>query len=908
MPPMITTRSTGRPAATSQGGGTGGQAGRGGGRTGSRCDDHGNGRNDGQGGQVGSQGSEIRTLGREVVVGVSCDNFKVLTREEFCPSNEMQKLKSELWNQAMVGLAIRRILIGSTSWLATEPSVIPKAMQIASALTNEALRNRSIKKNPQKRGNRGESNKVGMEGMITRGLGMEMLLLQPQTLLGENTLDCSVMPSNVNLINAKNPTARACLSMVVPIISRHHVLDTWKGFYVGSRRGSPGPEHHDGDLRFSYENEIASGQLVEIDKVIKGCKLEIEGHTFYISLIPLGSRSFDVIICMDWLANHKAEIICHEKVVRIPLPDGKVLNKRKTGRENETSKKIELVLGAIPVTKSPYRLAPSEMEELSGQLKELQDKGFIRTSLSPWGAPVLFIKKKDYFSKINLRSGYHQLRVHEDDIPKIAFRTRYRHFEFTVMPFGLTNAPAVFMDLMNRVCRSYLDKFMIVFIDDILVYSKTWEEHEFLGHVINRDGILVDPSKIKAVKNWKARRIRLKKVEPLIGGEEQENAFQTLKDKLCNASVLALLDGPKDFVVYCDASGLGLGCVLMQRGKRHWIELFSNYDCEIRYHPGRANLVADALSRKERVKPKRVLLKGDVRTLIMDEAHKSKYYVHPGADKMYYDLRDRYWWPGMKKDITMYVNKCLTCLKVKAEQQRPSGLLQQPEIPEWKLKGIAMDFVTKHGVPISITSDRNNRFTSRFWQSMQELLGTRLDMSTAYHPQTDVQSVVHFGKKEKLTPRFVGPFEIVKKAGLVAYRLRLPKEMIGVHDTFYVSNLKKCLTDPTLQVPLDEIQVDAKLNFVEEPMEILEREFKKSKRSRIAIVKLRWNSKSAPAGRPFRYISELRLQEHWDMLVVTSGDASSWYMISGDAKSWVVCLYSLSYNTIVYCLNDWHNN
>ncbi|GKF17137.1 putative reverse transcriptase domain-containing protein, partial [Tanacetum coccineum] len=185
-------------------------------------------------------------------------------------------------------------------------------------------------------------------------------------------------------------------------------------------------------------------------------------------------------------------------------------------------------------------MAPSELEELSGQLKELQDKGFIRPSSSPWGAPVLFIKKKDgsfrmcidykelskltvkncyplpriddlfdqlqgshFFSKKYLRSGYHQLRVHEDDIPKTAFRTRSRHFEFTVMPFALTNALAIFMDLMNRFCRPYLDKFAIVFIDDILIYSKTQEEH-FLGHVINGNGIHVDPSKIEVVKNWKA--------------------------------------------------------------------------------------------------------------------------------------------------------------------------------------------------------------------------------------------------------------------------------------------------------------------------------------------------------------------------------------------------------------------
>ncbi|GJY40922.1 putative reverse transcriptase domain-containing protein [Tanacetum coccineum] len=361
--------------------------------------------------------------------------------------------------------------------------------------------------------------------------------------------------------------------------------------------------------------------------------------------------------------------------------------------------------------------------------------------------------------------------------------------------------------------------------------------------------------------------------------------------------------------------------------QRRWIKLFSDYDCEIRYHPSKANVVAYALSRKERVKPKIVRamnmtlqssikdkilaaqkeafdefaglqrgldemiehrddgtlyyldriwvpLKGDVRTLIMDEAHKSKYYVHPGADKMYYELIDRYWWPGMKKDITLYVSRCLTCLKVKGEHHRPSGLLQQPEIFKWKWEMIEMDFVMKlpmtssgHDtiwviivarlvVPVSIISDRDSRFTSRFWQTMQEALGTHLDMSTAYHPQTDGRKV---GEGQLIGPELVQ--ETTEKIWQIKDRLkkgvvrfgkkgklapRLPEELNCVHDTFYVSNLKKCLANPTLQVPLDDIQVDAKLNFVKEPVEILEREFKKLKRGRIAIIKVWWNSKLGP--------------------------------------------------------------
>ncbi|GKE70245.1 putative reverse transcriptase domain-containing protein, partial [Tanacetum coccineum] len=378
---------------------------------------------------------------------------------------------------------------------------------------------------------------------------------------------------------------------------------------------------------------------------------------------------------MDWLSRHKAKIACHEKVVRIPLPNGEMLR----------------VLGERPEEKVGHLMsAKAEGQKLKDIVvvkNFFKDKGFIRPSSSPWGAPVLFVKKKDssfrlcinyrelnkltiknryplpriddlfnqlqgsqYLSEIDLWSGYYQLRVHEDDILKTTFRTRYGHFEFTVMPFGLMNAPAAFMDLMNRVCRPYLDKFVIMFIDDILIYSKTKEEHEmhlglvldllkkeklyaklykcefwlrevsFLGHVINGDGIQVDPTKIEAVKNWEAPRTPSK-------GEEQEAVFQTLKDKLCNAYVLALPNGPEDFVVYSDALCLGLGCMLMQRDKviayasrqlkireknytTHDLELgailFSDYYCQIRYHPSKANVVANALSRKERIKPKRV--------------------------------------------------------------------------------------------------------------------------------------------------------------------------------------------------------------------------------------------------------------------------------------------------------------
>ncbi|GJV69542.1 hypothetical protein Tco_1485051 [Tanacetum coccineum] len=762
----------------------------------------------------------------------------------------------------------------------------------------------------------------------------------------------------------------------------------------------------------------------------------------------------------------------------------------------------------------------------------------------------------------NLRSGYHQLRVCDEDIPKTALRTRYGHYEFQVMPFGLTNAPAVFMDLMNRVSKPYLDKFMIVFIDDILIYSKSKGEHaehlklilkllkkeelyvkfskcefwlskvQFLGHVIDSEGIHVDPAKIESIKDWASPKTptEIRQFLGLAGyyrrfiegfskiakpmtkltqknvkfdwSEKAEAAFQLLKQKLCSALILSLPEGSENFVVYCDASRKGLGAVLMQREKviayasrqlkiheknytthdlelravvfafkmwryylydtkcvvftdhnslqhildqkelnmrqRRWLELLSDYDCEIRYHSGKANVVADALSRKERIKPLRVRAlvltiglnlpvqilnaqvearkeenfgtedlcgmikkleqrtdgtlclngrswipcRGNLRELIMHESHKSKYSIHPGSDKMYQDLKKLYWWPNMKAEIATYVSKCLTCAKVKAECQKPSGLLVQPVIPVWKWENITMDFVTKlpktstgqdtiwvivdrltksahflpmkelapppsmekltrqylkevvsrHGVPVSIISDRDSKFTSHFWQSLNKALGTQLAMSTAYHPQTDGQSertiqtledmlracvidfgkgwdrhiplvgdaqltgpeIIHettkkiiqikkhiqvardrqksyadkrrkplefevgdkvilkvspwkgeirFGKREKLNPSYSRPFNILAKVGTLAYRLKLPDQLSQVHNTFYVSNLKKCFVDEPLAIPLDEIQIDDQLNFIEEPVEIMDQEVKWIKQSRIPIVKICWNSR-----------------------------------------------------------------
>ncbi|GKA82318.1 putative reverse transcriptase domain-containing protein [Tanacetum coccineum] len=572
------------------------------------------------------------------------------------------------------------------------------------------------------------------------------------------------------------------------------------------------------------------------------------------------NRSYEVELADGKiLVERDAVIVCGKKEVHIP-----VKNEVLVVKGNEVEFRIELVPGAAPVARAPYRLALTEMKELAYQLQELSEKGFIRPSLSPWGAPVLFVKKKDgsfrmcidyrelnkltiknryplprindlfdqlqgssVYSKIDLRTGYHQLRIREEDIPITAFRTRYGHYDKEEHEEHLKTI----LELLKK--EQLYAKF-----------SKCdfWlESVQFLGHVINSKGVHVDPAKVEAIRNWAA---------PTTPTE----------------------------------------------------------------------------------------------------------------------------WPNMKADIATYVSRCLTCAKVKAEHHKPSGLLQQPEIPDWKWEKITMDFITglprtpsgydsiwvivdqltksahflpmkktdgmekltqlylkgivcRHGVPISIISDKDSKFTLAFWGSLQKALGTDVNLSTAYHPETDGQSertiqtledmlracVIDFGSSwDRHLPLVefsynnsyhasikAAPFEalygrkcrspicwsevgdsqltgpelirettekivqikkrllearsrqkshlfVIERIGPVAYKLQLPEELRGIHNTFHVSNLKKCLANENLVISLEEIQLDDKLHFIEEPIEIMDREVKQLKQSRIPIVKVRWNSRRGP--------------------------------------------------------------
>ncbi|GJR80516.1 putative nucleotidyltransferase, ribonuclease H [Tanacetum coccineum] len=1046
-----------------------------------------------------------------------------------------------------------------------------------------------------------------------------------------------------------------------------------------------------------------------ITHVYRDLPLQFDDKIRSVNALPLDMCEFDIILGIDWLAAHRATIDCHSRHVlfgdirtpefiyhgSLPGKPMKIISALKArtllshGCEGflatihdttsdvssihdqpivsefqdvfpeelpgippirDVEFNIELIPGAEPISKAPYRMAPIELKELKDQLQELLERGFIRPSVSPWGAPVLFVKKKDgsmrlcidyrelnkitirnryplpriddlfdqlqgakHFSKIDLRSGYHQLRVKEQDISKTAFRTRYGHYEFLVMPFGLTNAPAVFMDLMNRVFHEFLDKFVIVFIDDILVFSKSKEEHEehlrtvlqilrqeklyakfskcefwlskvaFLGHIVSAEGITMDPAKVEAITKWprptSVTEVRsflglagyyrrfvegfsrlalpltklMRKGEKFVWNEEREKSFEELKQRLVSSPILTLPSGSGGFQIYSDASKKGLGCVLMQHGKviayasrqlkpyevnypthdlelaavvfalkiwrhylygescdiftdhkslkyiftqrelnmrqRRWLELLKDYDTNIQYHPGKANVVADALSRKSgmiagikveeeiirdlerldielcvrgqsgfwaslRVEPNLIsqiktaqkddgeiwaiiqnidqqtefrvdddgiLWQGTklcvpedptLREALMTEAHSSPFSIHPGSTKMYHDLKQHFWWSGMKRDVATFVSKCLTCQQVKIEHQRASGLLQPLEIPVWKWDEISMDFVTGlprtqrkhdaiwvvvdrltksahflpirkdypvsklaemfqqeivrlHGTPSAIVSDRDPRFTSRFWKGLQKAWGTRLKFSTAFHPETDGQSertiqtledmlrscalewagnwddyiclvefaynnswhasikcapfemlygrkcrapicwdqvgerilegpemievtnekvavareklkeaqtrqksyadrhrralefqpgehvflkvsptrgVRRFGIKGKLSPRFIGPFEILDRVGEVSYRLALPPQLSHVHNVFHVSLLRGYKYHPlhVISYPFDQIRED--LSYTEEPESILDRQDRVMRNKTIPFVKILWRN------------------------------------------------------------------
>ncbi|GJZ17439.1 putative reverse transcriptase domain-containing protein [Tanacetum coccineum] len=559
-------------------------------------------------------------------------------------------------------------------------------------------------------------------------------------------------------------------------------------------------------LENSYVVELADGKIVGIDTIIRGCTLNFLDHPFNIDLIPVELGSFDVIIGMDCSNGRESRLTviscskaqeymakgCQVFLVQISAKkeedksEGNQLKDVPTIRDfrevfpedlsglppvRPVEFQIDLIPGAAPVARAPYRLAPSEMKELSEQLQELSDKGFIRPSSSPWGAPVLFVKKKDgsfrmcidyrelnkltvknryplpriddlfdqlqgssIYSKIDLRSGYHQLRVREQDIPKTAFRTRYGHYEFQVMPFGLTNAPAD---------------------------EKEHEEH--LKAILE----LIKKEKLEKVIAYASRQLKVHEKNYTTHDLELISVVFTLKiwRHYLYGTRCTVFTNHKSLQHILDQKELNIR-------QRHWLELLSDYDYDIRYHPGKENIVADALNRKERIEPLRV--QALVMTISLD----------------------------LPKRI----------LKAQIEAQKPENLVNE-DVGGMIRKDIPK-IVARHGIPVSIICDRDGRFTSNFWRSFQKALGTKISMSTAYHPETDDQSertiqtledmlracvidfgksyadlkqkpmefkvgdrvmlkvspwkgVIRFGKHGKLNLRYVRPFKVLAKVGKV---------------------------------------------------------------------------------------------------------------------------------------------
>nr|AAQ56315.1 putative polyprotein [Oryza sativa Japonica Group] len=758
-----------------------------------------------------------------------------------------------------------------------------------------------------------------------------------------------------------------------------------------SQQGQAPPRPNNGgkDATRGRVNHITAENVLTTPDVIVGAMtakyyspvvpIEIQGIPFPLDLILLDTKDLDVILKMNWLTQFQGVVDCARRTVTVyqkpdqpvvffahPTPTGSsvlhqlglseipVVSEFGMPPKREIEFRIDLAPGTTPLYKRPYRMAANELAKVKKQLEELKEKGYIRPSTSPWGAPVTFVEKKDktkrmcvdyralnevtiknkyplpqiddlfdqlkgatVFSKIDLRSGYHQLRIREEDIPKTAFTTRYGLYEFTVMSFGLTNAPAFFMNLMNKVFMEYLDKFVVVFIDDILLSKcEFWlSEVKFLGHVISAKGVAVDPETVTAVTDLKqpksVTQVRsflglagyyrrfiknfskisrpmtqlLKKEEKFVWSPQCERAFQTLKESYdpMKATILpmileltAVVHALKIWRRYL----IGNHCEIYTDHKslkyiftqpdlnlrlRRWLELIKDYDVGIHYHPSKANVVADALSRKGHcstlcvrgippelnqqlealnlsvvshgflaaleAKPTLLdqireaqknypdmhgILKNmkqgkaagfmedehgtlwngnrvcvpdnkEFKQLILQGAHESPYSIHPGSTKMYLDMKEKYWWVSMKREITEFVALCEVCQHVKAEHQRPAGLLQPLQVPEWKWDEIGMDFITGlpktqggydsiwvvvdrltkvarfipvkttyggnkldelyfarivslHGVPKKIVSDRGSQFTSHFWKKLQEELGTRLNFSTTYHPQADGQT------------------------------------------------------------------------------------------------------------------------------------------------------------------------
>nr|GEX34768.1 putative reverse transcriptase domain-containing protein [Tanacetum cinerariifolium] len=836
--------------------------------------------------------------GTEEVVGL----IRWLLTNKYCPRTKIKKMEDEFYNLSVKGndlkTYIRRfqelavlcpnmvpnneklmdVFIGRLprsikgNDTASKPQTLEEAINIAQRLMDQVTKYNSIqgtndykRKFEDKRNISSNNNYRNNYQNISNNHTNDFRQQQNRRL--ETFRSYAATPSENRGYTRNHPLCQRCtLHHTEPCIIRCHVYNKYSKTNINANGRTyllrDKNAHQDPNVLTdtTYNIEMANGNLISTNTVIQGCTLTLLNQPFEIDLMPIKLDSFDVVIGIDWLSKYHAKVICDEKVVHIPIED-------------------ETLIIQAPVAGAPYRLAPSKMQELSNQLQELADRGFIRPSTSPWEAPVFFVKKK--YGSFRMCINYHELN-------KLTVKNRYP---------------------LSRI-DDLFDQLQVKNLESPATPTEICQFLELTGYYRR---FIKDFSKIA-----KSLTILTQKDKKFVWGEDQEMAFQILKQKL---SLGAVLMQREKVIAYASRQlkpheenyathDLELGAKELNMRQRRWLELFAYYDCEIHYHLGKANVVADTLSQKRIIKsrqvkplhvrslimtihsklPSQILeaqtkalkeenvqaenlqgmekafeirtdgthciknrswlpLFGNLRNLIMHESYKSKYSIHSGSDKMYQDLKKLYWWPNMKAIIVEYVGKCLTIKAAPFEalySQKCRSPVCWAEVGDTQLTGPKIIHETTKKIVqirqhLQAVSDRQRSYANVRQKPLEFQAGDRVILKIS--PR---KGIIRFRKRGKLNPRYIGPLKILNRIGLVAYKLELPEELSNAKNTFHVSNLKKCLSNKSLIIPMKELKLDDKLNFVEEPIEIMDREIKQLRQSCIPIIKVRWNSKRGP--------------------------------------------------------------